>query len=172
MIDLKHLNMDKCCSLIHDENRTLFRDLISVETLDISSTKWSSLDPYFLYSMKNLKHIMMRNFMLSESEPYESRNTHYSSYNYGPRTYVSKNGIDFSTILRKQRVLETVDMSSLRGSLDPSKFKFSSPKIRRLSLRNNRLTNFNEMKTSFGLPNPAALKELVLSGCNLIVVDW
>ena len=140
MVDLKYLDMSQCCSMIHDQNGTLFRDLVSLQTLDVSSTRWANVHQHFLYSMKDLKVI---------------RITDFGGF------------LDFSIVFRKQKVLEDVDISSLKGFLDASKIVFSSPKIKRLILKNNDLYNFDEMQTSFGLPNPLELEELDLSHCSL-----
>ena len=77
MVDLRSLNMSKCCSSIYDRNGSLFHDLVNVENLDLSYTKWSSVNPYFLYSMINLKNINLSHWEFSNDECPRPK------YNYG-----------------------------------------------------------------------------------------
>ena len=163
MVNLRSLNMSKCCSSIYDRNGSLFHDLVSVENLDLSYTRWSSVNPYFLYSMINLKNINLSHWEFSNDECPKS------NYNYGwsSRRIPPEHTIPFSSFFRRHHNLETIDLSSQECSLNASKFRFVSKNVSTLLIQDNYLRGFHSLQTSFGLPNPAALRKLDLSGSTL-----
>ena len=65
--------------------------------------------------------------------------------------------------LRKQKNLQSLDLSFAQEGLDVSVFDIVSPSLSHLTIRGNLLSGFSSMKTSFGLKDPASLRILDLS---------
>ena len=161
MVNLRSLNMSKCCSSIYDRNGSLLHDLVNVEKLDLSYTQWSSVNLYFLYPMMNLKNINLSHWEFSNDDCPKS------NYGWSSRRIPPEHTLPFSSLFRRHYHLETIDLSSQECSLNASKFRFVSKNISTLLIKDNYLLGFHLLKTSFGLPNPAALRKLDLSGSTL-----
>ena len=76
---------------------------------------------------------------------------------------------DISVALKKQKKLETLDLSFLNQELDVSSLAIDSTHFAHLALQGTLMTGFSSMETSFGLKDPSSLRTLDLSATKLAV---